>query len=92
MNTSIRTVIVDDNTVAVNNLKKYFNQNERVKIVASFSNGEEALEYLINHNGEIDLVVLELLMPAYQKTFGQKYHSDRTTHNPSQTSSQTKVL
>ena len=47
MNTSIRTVIVDDNTVAVNNLKKYFNQNERVKIVASFSNGEEALEYLI---------------------------------------------
>ncbi|MDD5865236.1 MAG: sporulation transcription factor Spo0A [bacterium] len=63
MNTSIRAIVVDDNTVAVNNLRKYFNQNDRIKIVASFSNGEEALEYLINNNGEIDLVILELLIP-----------------------------
>ena len=75
MNTSIRTVIVDDNTVAVNNLKKYFNQNERVKIVASFSNGEEALEYLINHN---ILTELELDIVKRGRNNSRSFHPKNT--------------
>ena len=63
MKNSIRTIIVDDNVVAVNNLKNHFSNNENIKVVASFSNGEEALEYIINHKDSIDLLILELLVP-----------------------------
>mgnify|MGYP002657395174 FL=1 len=58
MKNSIRTIIVDDNVVAVNNLKNHFSNNENIKVVASFSNGEEALEYIINHKDSIDLLIL----------------------------------
>lgn len=63
MKNSIRAVIVDDNVVAINNLKNHFSNNENIKVVASFSNGEEALEYIVNHKDNIDLLILELLIP-----------------------------
>ena len=63
MNKPIKIIIIDDNTVAVESIRKHFAYSEEIKVVATFNNGEEALQYLINHPCEIDLAVLELLLP-----------------------------
>lgn len=63
MNKPIKIIIIDDNTVAVESIRKHFAYSEEIKVLATFNNGEEALQYLINHPCEIDLAVLELLLP-----------------------------
>ena len=54
MNKPIKIIIIDDNTVAVESIRKHFAYSEEIKVVATFNNGEEALQYLINHPCEID--------------------------------------
>lgn len=63
MNKPIKIIIIDDNTVAVESIRKHFAYSEEIKVLATFNNGEEALQYLINHPCEIDIAVLELLLP-----------------------------
>lgn len=63
MNKPIKIIVIDDNTVAVESIRKHFAYSEEIRILATFSNGEEALQYLINHPGEVDVTVLELLLP-----------------------------
>lgn len=63
MNKIIRTIIIDDNSTVVNNLINHFHTNEAVKIVATFSNGDEALNHIINHVDEIDLIIMDILIP-----------------------------
>ena len=63
MSKPTKVVVVDDNTIAIESIRSHFSNNEEIKIQASFNNGEEALQYLINHSGDVDIVVLELLLP-----------------------------
>lgn len=63
MNKIVKTIIIDDNSIVVNNLINHFHNNESVKIVATFSNGEEALDYLINHVDSVDLILMDILIP-----------------------------
>ena len=64
MNKTIRTIIIDDNSIVVNNLKTHFSANESIKVVATFTNGEEALNYLINHQAEVELILMDILIPG----------------------------
>jgi two-component system response regulator (stage 0 sporulation protein A) len=64
MNKIIKTIIIDDNSIVVNNLKTHFNSSNNIKVVATFVNGEEALNFLINHNSEVDLVLMDILLPG----------------------------
>ena len=64
MNRTIRTIIIDDNSIVVNNLKAHFSANESIKVVATFTNGEEALNYLINHQAEVELILMDILIPV----------------------------
>lgn len=64
MNKIIRTIIIDDNSMVVNNLKAHFSANESIKVVATFTNGEEALNYLINHQAEVELILMDILIPG----------------------------
>ena len=63
MNRIIRTIIIDDNSTVVNNLKAHFSANESIKVVATFTNGEEALNYMINHQAE-ELILMDILIPG----------------------------
>ena len=63
MSKPTKVVVVDDNTIAIESIRSHFSNNEEIKIQASFNNGEEALQYLINHSSDVDIVVLELLLP-----------------------------
>lgn len=64
MNKIIRTIIIDDNSLAVNNMKSYFSKHDYIKVVATFNNGEEALSYLMNHHADYDLILTDILIPG----------------------------
>jgi len=59
----IRTIIVDDNQMVVNDLMSHFGKNSSIKVVATFKDGESALKYLIGNSSEVDLVVMDILIP-----------------------------
>ena len=63
MNKPIKIIIIDDNTIAIESIRNHFANNGDVKILATFNNGEEALQYLVNNPNEVDIAVLELLIP-----------------------------
>lgn len=58
----IKVLVVDDNAVQVELLKKYFNGSKDVDIISSASNGEEALEFIDSDNS-FDVMILDLVMP-----------------------------
>jgi len=63
MNKNIRTIIIDDNNAAVNHLVSHFSESEKVKVVGIFNNGEQALEYIVNHRDDFDLILMDILLP-----------------------------
>jgi len=60
----IKTIIVDDNHMVVNNLMSHFSENSSIKVVATFNNGEEALNYLLSNSSEVDLILMDILVPG----------------------------
>lgn len=63
MDKIIRVIIVDDNILAVNNLKDKLSNNNLIKVVGLFTDGESVLNYAVNHTNEFDLIVTDLLLP-----------------------------
>lgn len=63
MSKSIKTIIIDDNSLVVNNLVSHYGSGESIKVVATFGNGEEGLDYIINHHDNVDLVIMDILLP-----------------------------
>lgn len=63
MKKTIKTIIIDDNSELVNELTKQFAVTDCIEVLKSFSNGEEALGYIVNNESEIDLILLDLLIP-----------------------------
>ena len=64
MNKIIKTVIIDDSSMVVNNLKAHFTSSDLVKIIGTFTSGEEALDFIIKHPYEIDLILMDILIPG----------------------------
>jgi two-component system LytT family response regulator len=58
----IKTIIIDDETLAINLMRVLLTGFEQVRVEASFTDAEEALEYLKENN--IDLVFLDIEMPG----------------------------
>lgn len=68
MKGKIRTVIIDDNAVVVENLKSYFDSTQRIDVVRSFDNGEDALAYLTECPDTYDLILMDVLLPRLDGT------------------------
>ena len=64
MDTIIRTIIIDNNSQVVNNLKTHFESSERIKIINTFDNGENALQYILSHEELFDLIIMDILVPG----------------------------
>ena len=56
-------LVVDDNTNFVNMLIRYFKNNPRINIKYVGEDGEKGLRILIEHKDDIDLILLDLVMP-----------------------------
>jgi two-component system LytT family response regulator len=62
MESALKTIIVDDETLARRGLKHRLNSIEDVQIIAEASNGREALDLIREHDP--DLVFLDIQMPG----------------------------
>ncbi|MBR2840484.1 MAG: sporulation transcription factor Spo0A [Bacilli bacterium] len=56
-------LMIDDNTNLINMVKEYFSDSD-VRIMFEAKDGEEGLEVIENHKDEIDLIILDLIMPG----------------------------
>lgn len=57
-------LIVDDENSVLDELKRYFLYSiEGFKICNEFGNGEEALEYIKENPGKVDVVITDIIMP-----------------------------
>lgn len=60
-----RVVVVDDNEALIRSVKDYYKNNETVSIVGGFTDGRNAVNYLINNANSYDLVMLDLILAHY---------------------------
>ena len=69
MNSSIRVLVIENNNSIANDIKKYFSSHEVIKVVACKNDGEEGLNYIINNVNNIDVIVMDLLLPKLDGLF-----------------------
>lgn len=60
---NVNLVIVDNNLAVSSSIKKYLEVKNEVNVVACIKDGEEALEYLVNHQKDYDVIILDLVLP-----------------------------
>lgn len=65
MKKQIRLVAVDDNEVILKEFREYFRNSEDVSVVGSFKNGKDALDYLITHKNDYDVLALDLILSHF---------------------------
>lgn len=58
----INTIIVEDDPMVLEINKNYLNSNENIKLIKTFSNGADALEFL-KINSNIQLALVDCFMP-----------------------------
>ena len=63
MEKSIRLVVVDNSEEVTSSIRKYFRENAVVDVVSCINNGLDALNFLINHENDYDMVIKDLLIP-----------------------------
>lgn len=64
MKKTIKVIIIENDDNIKRNLINYFKEGCGIKILSTFDNGEVALNYIINHINDIDIIITELLLPG----------------------------
>lgn len=59
----IKLLVVDDNIGMTDVLSLYFKEDKDIKVSFVAHNGEEAIDVLDKHKDEIDMVLLDIIMP-----------------------------
>ena len=60
----IKVLVVDDNAGLVDLIKEYFSSSEKVEIVGSAKDGDEAIKLINDKKIDFDLMLLDLIMPG----------------------------
>lgn len=63
MEKNIRILMIDDNTFFVKMVKEHFCSHAVIDVVLEAHDGIEGLQTILEHEGEYDLVLLDLVMP-----------------------------
>jgi len=69
MKTSIKVLVIDNNESMTKDLEKYFSSHEVIEVVACKKDGEEGLSYLLNNHRNIDVIIMDLLLPKLDGLF-----------------------
>ena len=57
-------IVIDDDLQLANNLSKTINQKiDSFSVISCFSNGNDAVDFLLDNNNEVDLVISDIEMP-----------------------------
>ena len=59
----IKILMIDDNTNLIKMVKEYFSNNSKIQINLTASNGEEGINVLEENIEDVDLILLDLIMP-----------------------------
>lgn len=59
----VRMLVVDDNEGMVNVIKEYFKDNKDIEVCFTAYNGEEAINIIDKNKDEIDMILLDIIMP-----------------------------
>ena len=59
----IKVLAVDDNENLINMIKEYFSEHQMIRIVKEAHDGLEAMEILSKDKNNIDVILLDLIMP-----------------------------
>lgn len=69
MKNNINVLVIDSNESLTNDMVKYFSSHEVIKVVACANNGEDGLSYIINNCKNIDVIVMDLIVPKLDGLF-----------------------
>ena len=69
MKSSINVLVIDNDITMTKEIEKYFGSHEVIKVVACVNNGEEGLQYIINNSKDIDMIVMDLILPKLDGLF-----------------------
>ena len=69
MKNSINVLVIDSNKSMTKDIEKYFGSHEVIKVVACINDGEEGLRYIINNTQDIDVIVMDLILPKLDGIF-----------------------
>lgn len=58
-----KILMIDDNTNLIDMVKEYFKESDNITIAYEAKDGEEGLEKIQKYSDDIDLIILDLIMP-----------------------------
>ena len=64
MKTKINALVVDDSMEFTSSVKEYFKNNAVIKIVDVLTDGEKAIDYIKEHQDNIDVILMDLILPG----------------------------
>lgn len=64
MKTIINALVVDDSMEFTSSVKEYFKNNAVIKIVDVVTDGEKAVDYIKEHQDNIDVILMDLIIPG----------------------------
>ena len=70
----IKVLAVDDSAVQLSLVKKYFNGSEKIEVIGSASNGEEAIKLI--EKTDFDILILDIVLPLIDGLGVLKYMSE----------------
>ncbi len=63
MKTNINVLVIDSNESLTKDIEKYFRSHEVIKVVACKNDGEEGLNYILNNDNNVDVIIMDLILP-----------------------------
>ena len=69
MRNSIKILVIDNNESMTKDIEKYFSSHEVIEVVACAKDGEEGLTYILNNQNNIDVIVMDLVIPKLDGLF-----------------------
>ena len=77
----IKVLVVDDNEGLVGLIKEYFSSSDKIEVVGSVSNGEEAVKLINENKLDYDLILLDLVMPVKDGIYVLNYMKENNMQN-----------
>ena len=65
MNKQVKVVVVDDNEAVIRSVKEYFRNSEIISVIGGFTNGQDALNYILQNPYKYDLLMLDLILTQF---------------------------
>ncbi len=63
MKTKINVLLIDDTESVISKVKQYFSSHAVINIKETMNNGKDGLDYIVKHHNEIDIILMDIIMP-----------------------------